>query len=62
VLARARSREPALDASARVTLVREPFEIAPDAEIVRVGAHREFFEGGGLGLDALASSAEIGLG
>ena len=35
VLARARSREPALDASARVTLVREPFEVAPDAEIVR---------------------------
>ena len=35
VVARARSREPALDASARVTLVREPFEIAPDAEIVR---------------------------
>jgi acetylornithine deacetylase len=35
VLARARSREPALDANARVTLVREPFEIAPDAEIVR---------------------------
>ena len=32
----------------------------PDAEIVRVGSHREFFEGGGLGLDALASSAEIG--
>ena len=35
VLARARSREPALDASARVTLVREPFEVAADAEIVR---------------------------
>jgi acetylornithine deacetylase len=35
VLARARSREPALDASARVTLVREPFEIASDAEGVR---------------------------
>ena len=35
VVARARSREPALDASARVTLVREPFEIAPDADIVR---------------------------
>ena len=32
----------------------------PDAEIVRVGTHRQFFEGGGLGLDALASSAEIG--
>jgi len=32
----------------------------PDAEIVRVRSHREFFEGHGLGLDALASSAEIG--
>jgi Na+/H+-dicarboxylate symporter len=32
----------------------------PDAEIVRLNSHREFFEGRGLGLDALASSAEIG--
>jgi ABC-type amino acid transport substrate-binding protein len=32
----------------------------PDAEIVRLGSQREFFEGNGLGLDALADSAEIG--
>jgi acetylornithine deacetylase/succinyl-diaminopimelate desuccinylase family protein len=35
VLRRAGAREPALEATARVTLVREPFEIAADAAIVR---------------------------
>jgi acetylornithine deacetylase/succinyl-diaminopimelate desuccinylase family protein len=38
----ARAREPALDATGRVTLVREPFEVAAEADIVtlvrRVGA------------------------
>jgi acetylornithine deacetylase/succinyl-diaminopimelate desuccinylase-like protein len=42
LLARARKREPALDATGRVTLVREPFEIAAEADIVtlvrRIGA------------------------
>jgi acetylornithine deacetylase len=42
LLARAREREPALDATGRVTLVREPFEVAADVDIValvrRVGA------------------------
>ncbi len=32
----------------------------PTAEIVRLGAAKEFFEGGGLGLDALVLPAEIG--
>jgi Na+/H+-dicarboxylate symporter/ABC-type amino acid transport substrate-binding protein len=32
----------------------------PDATIVRLGSQREFFEGNGLGLDALADSAEVG--
>jgi len=35
LLARARTREPALDASAAVTLVREPFTVDPDADVVR---------------------------
>jgi acetylornithine deacetylase len=42
IVARAREREPALDATGRVTLVREPFEVAAEADIVtlvrRVGA------------------------
>jgi acetylornithine deacetylase len=42
LLARARDREPALDATGRVTLVREPFEIPAEADIVtlvrRIGA------------------------
>jgi Na+/H+-dicarboxylate symporter/ABC-type amino acid transport substrate-binding protein len=32
----------------------------PSAEVVRLRSEREFFEGRGLGLDALADSAEIG--
>jgi acetylornithine deacetylase len=35
VLARARVREPALDATGRITLTRPPFAIEPEAEIVR---------------------------
>jgi acetylornithine deacetylase len=35
VLARARVREPALEATGRITLTRPPFAIDPDAEIVR---------------------------
>jgi acetylornithine deacetylase len=35
VLNSARSRHPALDASHRTTLIREPFEVAPDAAIVQ---------------------------
>src|SRR5262249_28623764 len=34
-LARAREREPALDASAEITLVRDPFEVDPSADVVR---------------------------
>jgi acetylornithine deacetylase len=34
VLARAQAREPALDATATLGLVREPFEVEPDAEVV----------------------------
>jgi acetylornithine deacetylase len=35
VLARARAREPALEATGRITLTRPPFAIDPDADIVR---------------------------
>ena len=35
LLARARAREPALDATAAVTLVREPFEVDPQADVVQ---------------------------
>jgi acetylornithine deacetylase len=36
LLARARAREPALDATGRITLTRAPFSVDPEAEIVRL--------------------------